>query len=95
MKKDIQENQFKVFIENARMLPEHEISELPEEKRRATAQKSGLWLEVACPEGACSAEKDKITLPVGSVASKDTKGIWLRLFCPDDQCAIQESTDIP
>lgn len=88
-------SRFKVFIENARILLEHEISELPEEKRKAVIGKKGIWVEVDCPEGACSVEKDKITLPVGSISDKETKGVWLRLFCPDNQCSIDESTELP
>jgi hypothetical protein len=91
----MKDSRLKVFIENARILPEHEISELPEEKRDAVSEKQGIWVEVDCPEGACSVEKDQITLPVGTISDKDTKGIWLRLFCPDNQCAIDEITDLP
>lgn len=95
MTKDTTSTRFKVFFENARILPEHEISELPEKKRKAVTGKQGIWVEVDCPEGACSVEKDQITLPVGGVTAKDTKGLWLRLFCPDNQCSIEESTDLP
>lgn len=91
----MKDSRFKVFIENARILPENEISELPEEKRKAVIGKHGIWVEVDCPEGACSVEKDQITLPVGSISDKETKGVWLRLFCPDNQCSIDESTDLP
>jgi hypothetical protein len=91
----MKETRFTVFIENARILPEHEISELPEEKRTSVKGKQGIWVEVDCPEGACSVEKDKITLPVGGISDKDTKGVWLRLFCPGNQCSIDESTDLP
>jgi hypothetical protein len=95
MTKDTNNTRFTVFIENTRILAEHEISQLPEEKRNAVKGKQGIWVEVDCPEGACSVEKDQITLPVGSTTSKDTKGVWLRLFCPDNQCSIEESTDLP
>lgn len=91
----MKDTRFKVFIENARLLPEQEISELPDEKRNAVTGKEGIWVEVDCPEGACSVDKDQITLPVSGVNTKDTKGIWLRLFCPDNQCSIDESTDLP
>ncbi len=90
----MKDSRFKVFIENARILPEHEISELPEEKQKAVIGKRGIWVEVDCPEGACSVENDQITLPVGSISDKENKGVWLRLFCPDNQCSIDESTDL-
>ena len=57
MKKEIQETRLKVFIENARVLPESEVSSLSQEKREAVSGKTGLWLDVDCPEGACSLEK--------------------------------------
>jgi hypothetical protein len=95
MKKAIAETRFKVFIENARLLSEQEISEMPEEKRSGASQKYGLWIEVACPEGTCSVDKDKITLPASGLTEKETKGVWLRLFCPGNQCAIEETTDLP
>jgi hypothetical protein len=95
MRKEIQENRLKVFVENARLIPENEQSELPREKLEAVAGKIGLWIEVACPEGSCSLEKDKITLPASGVVPKETKGIWLSLFCPENQCLIKQGTDLP
>jgi len=91
----MKETRFKVFIENARILSEHEISELPYEKRNSVTGKEGIWIEVDCPKGSCSVDKDQITLPVDGVSAKDAKGVWLRLFCPDNQCFIDESTDLP
>ncbi len=95
MKKEIAKTRFKVFIEDARLLSEQEISRLPEEKRSGASQKQGLWVEVDCPEGTCSVDKDKITLPASGVTEKETRGVWLKLFCPDNQCAIEETTDLP
>jgi hypothetical protein len=95
MKKDIQKERLKVFIQDARMLSDNEITSLPREKREAVTGKTGLWLEVVCPEGACSLERDKITLPAGGVIPKETKGIWLSLFCPENECLIEQSTDLP
>jgi hypothetical protein len=68
---------------------------LPRDKREAVSAKAGLWIEVACPEGACSLDKNKITLPAGGVAPNETKGIWLSLFCPENQCMIEQSPDLP
>jgi hypothetical protein len=95
MKKEIQNTKLKVFIQDARLLSEEEQANLPREKREAAANKPGLWIEVACPEGACSVEGDKITLPAGGVIPKESKGIWLSLFCPENQCAVEQSVDLP
>lgn len=95
MKKEIKISRLNVFIENARLIPESEQSDLPREKLEAVKGKTGLWIEVACPEGSCSLEKDKITLPAGGVIPKETKGIWLSLFCPENRCEIKQSLDLP
>lgn len=94
MKKEIKKDRLKVFIEDARLMSGDEQADLPPDKREAVSGKAGLWIEVACPEGACSLDKNKITLPAGGVASKETKGIWLSLFCPENQCMIVQSTDL-
>jgi len=95
MKKEIQKTQLKVFIQDARRLSEDEQASLPLEKREAVADKSGLWIEVACPEGACSTEGDKITLPAGGMVPKEAKGVWLSLFCPENQCLIEDGVALP
>lgn len=95
MKKGIKETRLKVFIENARIVPENEISNLPSEKREAVAGKSGLWIEVACPDGSCAFDQNKITLPAGGVVPKETKGLWLNLFCPDNQCEVHQGSQLP
>jgi hypothetical protein len=95
MKREIKNDRFTVFIEDARLISEKEQAELPREKQEAVSGKVGLWIEVACPEGACSLDKNKITLPAGGVVPKEAKGIWLSLFCPENQCSIDQSTDLP
>ncbi len=95
MKREIQRDRLKVFIEDARLLSEAEQAGLPMEKRQAVSGKKGIWIEVSCPEGACSLERDKITLPAGGVVPKEAKGIWLSLFCPENECLIEQSTDLP
>jgi hypothetical protein len=95
MKKDIKNDRLKVFIEGARLISDHEKNDLPGDKREAVSGKAGLWIEVACPEGACALEKDRITLPAGGVVPEETQGIWLSLFCPENRCAIVQSTDLP
>lgn len=95
MKREIKNDRLKVFIEDARLMSGDEQAVLPPDKREAASGKSGLWIEVPCPEGACSLKNNKITLPAGGVAPKETKGIWLSLFCPENQCMIAQSTDLP
>jgi hypothetical protein len=95
MKKEIRNDRLKVFIEGARLVSDREQADLPRDKREAVSGKAGLWIEVACPGGACSLEKDKITLPAGGVAPKETRGTWLSLFCPENQCMIVQSTGLP
>ena len=95
MNREIKNTRLKVFVDNARLLSEDEQAALPSEKRSAASGKEGLWIEVACPEGACSLEEGKVTLPAGGVTPKETKGkgLWLNLFCPDDQCMIEQGTE--
>ena len=95
MKNEIKTTQLKVFIQDAKVLSKDEQRTLPEEKLKSTEAKTGIWIEVTCPEGACSIEGDKITLPAGGVIPKESKGIWLSLFCPENQCAIEGSADLP
>ncbi|MEE4609192.1 MAG: hypothetical protein V2L15_09925 [Desulfobacteraceae bacterium] len=86
---------FTVFIPEARVISEGEKAALPKEKQDAVAGKAGLWVEVRCPEGACSQKGDKITLPGGVAPAEKPRGIWLNLFCPDNQCLIRQYTDLP
>ena len=96
MKKEIKTTRLKVFVEDARVLSGEEQAALPPEKRATAEGKQGVWIEVACPDGACSLEKGKVTLPAGGVTSKETKakGLWLNLFCPNDQCVIEQGTEV-
>jgi hypothetical protein len=97
VKKPVKGDRLRVFVPGARILTDEEIAGLPEEKKGAVklAGKDGLWLEVDCPEGSCSIDGSKITIPAGGVTSEETKGIWLNLFCPNDQCELEQSTDLP
>ncbi|HSO20052.1 MAG TPA: hypothetical protein VLT88_11360, partial [Desulfosarcina sp.] len=67
MKKEINSSRLKVFVEDARLIGEAEMDAIPSDKRASVAGKSGIWIEVACPEGACSLDKDRITLPAAGV----------------------------
>jgi hypothetical protein len=87
---------FTFYFPNARVLGEKEVSALPGEKKKAAeaAGKSGVWLEVHCPEGSCVGKDGKVTLEaVGAETQKD-KGIWLNVFCPEDSCLWKGGTDI-
>jgi len=95
MKKEINSSRLTVFVEEARFIPETEIAALSRDKRESVSGKNGIWIEVTCPEGACSLEKDKITLPASGVMPKDTKGIWLSLFCPENRCQFYQGTNAP
>lgn len=95
MKQEINKSRLTVFVEEARLVPEEEIAAIEERKRASVADKNGIWIEVACPEGACSLDKDRITLPASGVTSKETKGMWLSLFCPENQCQFYQATDAP
>jgi hypothetical protein len=97
VKKAVKNDRLKVFLPNARLLTEEEIAGLPAEKRGAVkvAGGDGLWIEVDCPEGSCSIDGSKITIPAGGVTPGESKGIWLNLFCPEDQCELEQSTDLP
>ena len=97
MKREFKEGRLKVFLPDARPLTAEEISQLPREKQAAAtaAGKQGLWIEVPCPENACSTEGDKITLPAGGVVGGEKKGLWLNLFCPEDQCMFEQPSALP
>ena len=97
MKREFKEGRLKVFITGARLLSAEEVSQLPEEKQSAAAAAGdqGLWIEVPCPENACSTEGDKITLPAGGIVGGEKKGLWLNLFCPEDQCVLEQPSALP
>ena len=95
MKKEIQNDRLTVFLEDAKVVPEAELSAIPQKKRELVNDKAGVWIEVACPKGTCAVEKNKITLPAGGVIENETKGLWLSLFCPENQCHFYQGTDAP
>lgn len=97
MKREFKEGRLKVFLTDARLLSAEEISQLPKKKQAAAkaAGRQGLWIEVPCPQNACSAEGDKITLPAGGIVGGEKKGLWLSLFCPEDRCLFEQPTALP
>lgn len=88
-------DRLKVFVPNARILTSEEVMGLPEESveymRKA---RSGIWLEVDCPDRDCVIEEGKIALHVMCARDKASEGLWMRLFCPENQCFAEQSTDV-
>jgi hypothetical protein len=96
VKHDVKSARLKVFLPGARVLEASEIEAMPEGKKAsASAAGTGIWVEVPCPQDACSAEGDRITIPAHGVSPEETKGTWLSLFCPEGQCMFEEGTDVP
>ena len=90
------ESFLRVFVPGARHLTEEEISQLPEEKRRAAGGRDkGIWIELPCPDFSCAAENGHVTIPVKGAPEKDKKGFFLNLFCPEDTCEVYRPTDLP
>ena len=52
------------------------------------------WLEVFCPDDACLAEEERISLPV-SREDAEERSAWLRLFCPAHSCEVTSPTHLP
>jgi len=84
----------RVFVPNARTLTSREIEALPGPEKEAAGAK-GLWLEVACPDGACTVEGGAICLPATAAAREKHKGIWLKIFCPEDRCYFDSASSLP
>jgi len=65
-------------------LSSSEVAALPDDKKKsaAAAGKSGVWLEVHCPDGSCVDKEGKVTLTAAGIEGKKDKGLWLNVFCP-------------
>ena len=96
VRQEVKETRFKAFLPDARILSEEEINMLPDEKKAAVKSDAGkgMWVEISCPEGSCSKEKDRITIPAKGFTSEEKKGVWLNLFCPEDQCVVEDPSDL-
>lgn len=95
IQQDIRKDRLKVFIQDARLLSDEEQKALPREKREAASGKTGMWIEVSCPDWSCSFDGERIILPAGGVSDRESRGVWLSLFCPEDQCELESGNDIP
>ncbi len=91
------EKRFAFYFPGLRMLSNAEIDALPADKRRAAegSGRSGVWLEIPCPDDACRSEGGKICIDAVGVAGKEDRGIWLNIFCPEDSCLFKGGTDLP
>jgi hypothetical protein len=90
-------NQLTFYFPNARALTSSEVAALPDEKKKSAeaAGKSGIWLEVHCPDGSCIGADGKITLQAAGIKDKEDKGLWLNVFCPEDSCLWKSGADLP
>lgn len=85
----------KVFVPNARILTSNEVMELPEDSvEYMRSARSGVWLEVDCPDRDCVIEEGKIALHVRCARDKASESLWMRLFCPEDRCFGKQPTDV-
>jgi hypothetical protein len=91
------EKQFTFYFPGLRMLSNAEIAALPEDKRRAAeaSGRSGVWLEIPCPDDACRTDAGKICIDAIGAGQKEKRGIWLNVFCPEDSCLFKGGTDLP
>jgi len=89
-------NQLTFYFPNARALSSSEVAALPDDKKKsaAAAGKSGVWLEVHCPDGSCVDKEGKVTLTAAEIEGKKDKGLWLNVFCPEDSCLWKGGTDL-
>jgi hypothetical protein len=89
--------QLKFFLPDARILTEDEIANLPPEKRQAVEEigKTGLWLEIACPDISCVDKHGTITVPAKGFQPQQEEGFFLNVFCPEHSCEIEQGTDLP
>ena len=85
---------FKFFLPEARVMRDEEVKNLPAEKIQAAEAegKSGLWIEINCPDRSCLSADGRLVLPTEKTAGK---GVFLNLFCPEDACEIVQGTDLP
>lgn len=91
------EKRFAFYFPGLRMLSNAEIAALPEDKRRAAdaSGRSGVWLEIPCPDDSCRSEAGKICIDAVGAGSKENRGVWLNIFCPEDSCLFKGGTDLP
>ena len=90
-------NQLTFYFPNTRALSSGEVASLPDGKKRSAeaAGKSGVWLEVRCPDGSCLDKDGRVTLQAAGVGGKREKGLWLNVFCPEGSCLWKGGADLP
>lgn len=89
-------NSLTFYFPNARVLGTNEVSALPADKKKAAEAtgRSGVWLEVDCPDGSCLGKDGKVTLEAVGAETRKGKGVWLNVFCPEDSCLWKGGTDL-
>lgn len=89
-------NSLTFYFPNVRVLSSDDVSALPDEKKKSaeTAGRSGVWLEVHCPDGSCVGKDGKITLQAAGDGGQEDKGLWLNVFCPEDSCLWKGGADL-
>ena len=90
-------SRFTFYCPGARVLSDTEAAALPPDKKQAAENtgKSGIWLEIDCPDQSCVSTDGNVTIPAAGTEAKGKKGVWLNVFCPDDSCELTESTALP
>ena len=90
-------SRFTFYLPEARVLSNAEVAALPSDKLQAAEQsgKSGIWLEIDCPNHSCVSPEGNVTIPATGAEAKGKKGVWLNVFCPNDSCELHESTALP
>jgi len=90
-------NRLAFYFPNARALSGSEIANLPDDKRKSAeaAGKSGVWLEVHCPDASCVGKDGNVTLQAAGIEGKKDKGLWLNVFCPEDSCLWKGGAELP
>ena len=90
-------SRFTFYFPGARVLSDTEAAALPPDKKQAAENtgKSGIWLEIDCPDQSCVSTDGNVTIPAAGTEAKGKKGVWLNVFCPDDSCELTENTALP
>jgi hypothetical protein len=90
-------NRLTFYFPNARALSGSEVANLPHDKQKSAEAtgKSGVWLEVYCPDGSCVGKDGNVTLQAAGIEGKKDKGLWLNVFCPEDSCLWKGGAELP
>ena len=79
------------FLPGSRSLSSAEISDLPEEKRKAAiaSGREGVWIEVPCPDGSCMKKNGKIVLEAVPVGHKEETRRLAEHLLPGGQLPLE------